>query len=160
MGWRKRERQSILQKHISRPPQLHCNSMHSASPQISIFITRTTTQPWQKKLSCQLCSVCLSQTRSRMLRLLRFSSGFPRLFMGEDAHAQIYHIMHNNNTPTQQHTLIPQHYKIRLVQRGQLKEGDWLLVTGAGGGMGAAAVQLGKVRYSRLASSLGSPFIH
>jgi len=32
-----------------------------------------------------------------------------------------------------------------LVQRGQLKPGETLLVTGAGGGMGAAAVQLGKV---------------
>eukprot|EP01114_Cavostelium_apophysatum_P017290 TRINITY_DN5103_c0_g1_i2.p1 TRINITY_DN5103_c0_g1~~TRINITY_DN5103_c0_g1_i2.p1 ORF type:complete len:348 (+),score=92.83 TRINITY_DN5103_c0_g1_i2:45-1088(+) len=31
-----------------------------------------------------------------------------------------------------------------LVQRGNLKEGEFLLVTGAAGGMGAAAVQLGK----------------
>jgi NADPH2:quinone reductase len=31
-----------------------------------------------------------------------------------------------------------------LVQRGQLKKGEWLMVTGAGGGMGLAAVQLGQ----------------
>jgi NADPH2:quinone reductase len=31
-----------------------------------------------------------------------------------------------------------------LVQRGQLRRGEWLLVTGAGGGMGLAAVQLGQ----------------
>ena len=31
-----------------------------------------------------------------------------------------------------------------LVQRGGLREGEWLLVTGAGGGMGLAAVQLGR----------------
>lgn len=31
-----------------------------------------------------------------------------------------------------------------LVHRGALRKGEWLLVTGAGGGMGLAAVQLGK----------------
>lgn len=32
-----------------------------------------------------------------------------------------------------------------LVQRGSLRPGEVLLVTGAAGGMGAAAIQLGKV---------------
>lgn len=32
-----------------------------------------------------------------------------------------------------------------LVQRGNLKAGETLLVTGAGGGMGLCAIQLGKV---------------
>merc|ERR1712159_987439 len=31
-----------------------------------------------------------------------------------------------------------------LVHRGNLKKGEWLLVTGAAGGMGLAAIQLGK----------------
>jgi len=37
-----------------------------------------------------------------------------------------------------------------LVHRGKLKAGEWLLVTGAGGGMGVAAVQLGKVLGARV----------
>ena len=36
-----------------------------------------------------------------------------------------------------------------LVQRGGLKQGEWLLVTGAGGGMGLAAVQLGQPHIHR-----------
>ena len=31
-----------------------------------------------------------------------------------------------------------------LVTRGHLKPGEWLLVTGAGGGMGSMALELGK----------------
>lgn len=36
--------------------------------------------------------------------------------------------------------------KSGLVQRGKLQAGETLLVTGAAGGMGIAAIQLGKVR--------------
>jgi NADPH:quinone reductase-like Zn-dependent oxidoreductase len=34
---------------------------------------------------------------------------------------------------------------LRLVHRGDLKKGETLLVTGAAGGMGMAAIQVGKV---------------
>ena len=37
-----------------------------------------------------------------------------------------------------------------LVHRGHIKPGEWLLVTGAAGGMGLAAVQLGKVHWVRV----------
>eukprot|EP01062_Namystynia_karyoxenos_P028916 TRINITY_DN21828_c0_g1_i1.p1 TRINITY_DN21828_c0_g1~~TRINITY_DN21828_c0_g1_i1.p1 ORF type:complete len:347 (+),score=144.86 TRINITY_DN21828_c0_g1_i1:77-1117(+) len=43
-----------------------------------------------------------------------------------------------------------------LVHRGQLKAGEWLLVTGAGGGMGVAAVQLGKALGARVIAAASS----
>ncbi len=43
-----------------------------------------------------------------------------------------------------------------LIQRGQLKEGETLLVLGAGGGVGLAAVELGKVLGARVIAAAGS----
>jgi len=43
-----------------------------------------------------------------------------------------------------------------LVHRGRLAAGEWLLVTGAGGGMGAAAVQLGKALGARVIAAASS----
>merc|ERR1712087_254272 len=43
-----------------------------------------------------------------------------------------------------------------LVQRGRLQKGEWLLVTGAGGGMGMAAVQLGKALGARVIAAASS----
>jgi len=43
-----------------------------------------------------------------------------------------------------------------LVQRGHLKKGEWLLVTGAGGGMGMAAVQLGVALGARVIAAASS----
>jgi len=43
-----------------------------------------------------------------------------------------------------------------LVQRGRLKAGEWLLVTGAAGGMGLAAVQLGKALGARVIAAASS----
>lgn len=43
-----------------------------------------------------------------------------------------------------------------LVHRGQLKVGEWLLVTGAAGGMGLMAVQLGKALGARVIAAASS----
>lgn len=43
-----------------------------------------------------------------------------------------------------------------LVHRGNLKPGEWLLVTGAAGGMGAAAIQLGKLLGANVIAAVGS----
>jgi len=43
-----------------------------------------------------------------------------------------------------------------LVQRGRLQAGEWLLVTGAAGGMGLAAVQLGKALGARVIAAASS----
>lgn len=43
-----------------------------------------------------------------------------------------------------------------LVQRGRLRAGEWLLVTGAAGGVGLAAVQLGKALGARVIAAAGS----
>lgn len=43
-----------------------------------------------------------------------------------------------------------------LVQRGRLKAGEWLLVTGAAGGMGLAAVQLGKALGAKVIAAASS----
>eukprot|EP00756_Hemistasia_phaeocysticola_P007502 Hpha_TRINITY_DN14289_c0_g2::TRINITY_DN14289_c0_g2_i1::g.22339::m.22339/K00344/qor, CRYZ; NADPH2:quinone reductase len=43
-----------------------------------------------------------------------------------------------------------------LVHRGQLKAGEWLLVTGAAGGMGAAAIQLGKALGAKVIAAASS----
>lgn len=43
-----------------------------------------------------------------------------------------------------------------LVHRGHLKEGEWLLVTGAGGGMGLMAVELGKALGARVIAAASS----
>ena len=44
-----------------------------------------------------------------------------------------------------------------LVERGQLKAGETLLVLGAGGGVGLAAVELGKVAGARVIAAASSP---
>lgn len=43
-----------------------------------------------------------------------------------------------------------------LVHRGKLQPGEWLLVTGAGGGMGLMAVELGKVLGARVIAAASS----
>jgi len=43
-----------------------------------------------------------------------------------------------------------------LVTRGQLKKGDYLLVTGASGGMGLAAIQLGKLLGAKVIAAASS----
>eukprot|EP00932_Pfiesteria_piscicida_P012623 SRR837773.24025.p1 GENE.SRR837773.24025~~SRR837773.24025.p1 ORF type:complete len:220 (-),score=109.62 SRR837773.24025:48-686(-) len=43
-----------------------------------------------------------------------------------------------------------------LAHRGQLKPGEWLLVTGAGGGMGLMAVELGKALGARVIAAASS----
>merc|ERR1712003_8789 len=43
-----------------------------------------------------------------------------------------------------------------LVHRGHLKPGEWLLVTGAGGGMGLMAVELGKALGARVIAAASS----
>eukprot|EP00747_Dinoflagellata_sp_TGD_P169544 gnl/TRDRNA2_/TRDRNA2_198771_c0_seq1.p1 gnl/TRDRNA2_/TRDRNA2_198771_c0~~gnl/TRDRNA2_/TRDRNA2_198771_c0_seq1.p1 ORF type:complete len:343 (+),score=62.50 gnl/TRDRNA2_/TRDRNA2_198771_c0_seq1:225-1253(+) len=43
-----------------------------------------------------------------------------------------------------------------LVHRGRLQPGEWLLVTGAGGGVGSAAVQLGKALGTRVIAAASS----
>mmetsp|Transcript_55638 Transcript_55638/g.178500 ORF Transcript_55638/g.178500 Transcript_55638/m.178500 type:complete len:348 (+) Transcript_55638:73-1116(+) len=43
-----------------------------------------------------------------------------------------------------------------LVHRGRLKAGEWLLVTGAGGGMGLMAVELGKALGARVIAAASS----
>lgn len=43
-----------------------------------------------------------------------------------------------------------------LVHRGQLKPGEWLLVTGAGGGMGIMAVELGKALGAKVIAAASS----
>lgn len=43
-----------------------------------------------------------------------------------------------------------------LVDRGELKPGEWLMVTGAAGGMGLAAVQLGKALGARVIAAASS----
>jgi len=43
-----------------------------------------------------------------------------------------------------------------LVHRGKLKPGEWLLVTGAGGGMGLMAVELGKALGARVIAAASS----
>lgn len=43
-----------------------------------------------------------------------------------------------------------------LVQRGRLQKDEWLLVTGAGGGMGMAAVQLGKALGAKVIAAASS----
>merc|ERR1719231_257843 len=43
-----------------------------------------------------------------------------------------------------------------LVQRGRLQPGEWLLVTGAGGGMGLMAVELGKALGARVIAAASS----
>ena len=43
-----------------------------------------------------------------------------------------------------------------LVQRAKIQKGEWLLVTGAGGGMGMAAVQLGKALGARVIAAASS----
>ena len=43
-----------------------------------------------------------------------------------------------------------------LAHRGKLKKGEWLLVTGAGGGMGIAAVQLGKALGAKVIAAASS----
>eukprot|EP00658_Telonema_sp_P-2_P036743 TRINITY_DN26513_c0_g2_i1.p1 TRINITY_DN26513_c0_g2~~TRINITY_DN26513_c0_g2_i1.p1 ORF type:complete len:280 (-),score=67.55 TRINITY_DN26513_c0_g2_i1:180-1019(-) len=43
-----------------------------------------------------------------------------------------------------------------LVHRGALKAGEWLLVTGAAGGMGLAAIQLGKALGARVIAAASS----
>ena len=43
-----------------------------------------------------------------------------------------------------------------LVQRGRLREGEWLLVHGAAGGVGTAAVDIGKVLGARVIATGGS----
>lgn len=43
-----------------------------------------------------------------------------------------------------------------LVHRGHLKPGEWLLVTGAGGGMGIMAVELGKALGARVIAAASS----
>lgn len=43
-----------------------------------------------------------------------------------------------------------------LVQRGRLQAGEWLLVTGAAGGMGLAAVQLGKALGAKVIAAASS----
>lgn len=43
-----------------------------------------------------------------------------------------------------------------LVHRGKLKAGEWLLVTGAGGGMGLMAVELGKALGARVIAAASS----
>lgn len=43
-----------------------------------------------------------------------------------------------------------------LVTRGRLKAGEWLLVTGAGGGMGSMAVELGKAVGARVIAAASS----
>eukprot|EP00442_Polarella_glacialis_P047481 CAMPEP_0115080506 /NCGR_PEP_ID=MMETSP0227-20121206/18717_1 /TAXON_ID=89957 /ORGANISM="Polarella glacialis, Strain CCMP 1383" /LENGTH=346 /DNA_ID=CAMNT_0002468159 /DNA_START=123 /DNA_END=1163 /DNA_ORIENTATION=+ len=43
-----------------------------------------------------------------------------------------------------------------LVTRGRLKAGEWLLVTGAGGGMGTMAVELGKALGARVIAAASS----
>lgn len=43
-----------------------------------------------------------------------------------------------------------------LVHRGRLKPGEWLLVTGAGGGMGMAAVELGKALGAKVIAAASS----
>eukprot|EP00929_Paragymnodinium_shiwhaense_P010341 TRINITY_DN114943_c0_g1_i1.p1 TRINITY_DN114943_c0_g1~~TRINITY_DN114943_c0_g1_i1.p1 ORF type:complete len:342 (-),score=81.24 TRINITY_DN114943_c0_g1_i1:252-1277(-) len=43
-----------------------------------------------------------------------------------------------------------------LAHRGQLKAGEWLLVTGAGGGMGLMAVQLGKAMGAKVIAAASS----
>lgn len=43
-----------------------------------------------------------------------------------------------------------------LVHRGHLKAGEWLLVTGAGGGMGLMAVELGKALGARVIAAASS----
>lgn len=43
-----------------------------------------------------------------------------------------------------------------LVHRGRLQPGEWLLVTGAGGGVGSAAVQMGKALGARVIAAASS----
>merc|ERR1719357_787832 len=43
-----------------------------------------------------------------------------------------------------------------LVQRGKLQPGEWLLVTGAGGGMGLMAVELGKAVGAKVIAAASS----
>eukprot|EP00930_Biecheleria_cincta_P056396 TRINITY_DN4252_c1_g1_i1.p1 TRINITY_DN4252_c1_g1~~TRINITY_DN4252_c1_g1_i1.p1 ORF type:complete len:346 (+),score=63.67 TRINITY_DN4252_c1_g1_i1:44-1081(+) len=43
-----------------------------------------------------------------------------------------------------------------LVHRGRLAPGEWLLVTGAGGGMGSATIQLGKALGARVIAAASS----
>merc|ERR1719326_363423 len=43
-----------------------------------------------------------------------------------------------------------------LVHRGRLQSGEWLLVTGAAGGMGLAAVQLGKALGAKVIAAASS----
>merc|ERR1719210_2225600 len=43
-----------------------------------------------------------------------------------------------------------------LVHRGRLQPGEWLLVTGASGGVGSAAVQLGKSLGARVIAAASS----
>mmetsp|Transcript_3815 Transcript_3815/g.10855 ORF Transcript_3815/g.10855 Transcript_3815/m.10855 type:complete len:231 (-) Transcript_3815:118-810(-) len=43
-----------------------------------------------------------------------------------------------------------------LAQRGKLKPGEWLLVTGAGGGMGIMAVELGKALGAKVIAAASS----
>ncbi len=43
-----------------------------------------------------------------------------------------------------------------LVDRGQLKPGEWLLVHGAGGGVGISAVEVGKLLGARVIATAGS----
>lgn len=43
-----------------------------------------------------------------------------------------------------------------LVDRGQLKPGEWLLVHGAGGGVGLSAVEVGKLLGARVIATAGS----
>jgi len=54
--------------------------------------------------------------------------------------------------------LIPFHTAyVALVRRGRLQPGETLMVTGAGGGTGMAALQLGKVLGARVIATAGSP---
>ena len=43
-----------------------------------------------------------------------------------------------------------------LAQRGRLQKGEWLMVTGAAGGMGVAAVQIGKAMGARVIAAASS----
>lgn len=44
-----------------------------------------------------------------------------------------------------------------LVDRGELREGEWLAVLGAGGGVGIAAVEIGRALGARVIAAAGSP---